>query len=241
MLATWHELIDGGIAVRRRRRTWPARPSRCGPVCRTATAAALGVVDGDAVTRRRRRPARWRRRCVVDDTAADGVGVAARPITAPARVRKTLGAVHGDRVTVTRGAGTPDDAAVSACSLTPAALERDPGRFGHDADLAGADQGARRVRVPGRDDAVLDRLRAQGRRPDAEPDRPEPDRSVGHPAVAGRRREARLQGRDHPDAGRQAGVLDRAGRVRGAGVPGVLGHPVRPDGVDVRPPHARCS
>ena len=37
-----------------------------------------------------------------------------------------------------------------------------------------------RLRVPGRHDAVRDRVRAQGRRPDAEPHRPEPGRPVGH-------------------------------------------------------------
>ena len=100
---------------------------------------------------------------------------------------------------------------------------------------------ARRLRVPRRDDAVLDRVRAQGRRPHAEPHRPEPGRPVGHAAVARRRHEAGLQGRDHPGSRRQAGLLPRADPVRRAGVPGVLGHPVRPGGLDVRPPHPAAA
>ena len=49
VLATWHELIDGG-RCRTASRTWPAPPSRCGRCWSAATAAELGVVDGDLVT-----------------------------------------------------------------------------------------------------------------------------------------------------------------------------------------------
>ena len=95
--------------------------------------------------------------------------------------------------------------------------------------------------VPGRHDAVLDRVRAQGRRPHAEPHRPEPGRPVGHAAVAGRRPEAGLQGRGHPAAGRQAGLLPGADPVGGPGVPGLLGHPVRARSSRCSATRRRCS
>ena len=44
-----------------------------------------------------------------------------------------------------------------------------------------------------------------------------------------------------PAAGRQAGLLPGADPLGRAGVPGVLGHPVRPGGLDLRPPDAAAA
>ncbi len=67
-------------------------------------------------------------------------------------------------------------------------------------------------------DAVQHLVGAPGRGPDAAPDRPQRARPVRPAAVAGRRREARLQGGPDPEGRRQGGLRARAGHLRGAGV-----------------------
>ena len=77
-----------------------------------------------------------------------------------------------------------------------------------------AHQDRRHLRRAGLHDAVRDRVRAQGRRPDAAADRPQPGRPARLPAEPGRRAEAGVQGRHHAGAGRQAGVLPGPGHRR---------------------------
>ena len=90
------------------------------------------------------------------------------------------------------------------------------------------------LRHPAAAHAVRDLVRAQGRRPDAAPSRPELERAVRSAAVAGRRAEAALQGRHHPGQGGQ-GRLHPGPGVRGhPGVPDLLDHPGRRRGHDVR-------
>ncbi len=219
-------------------RTWPARPSR-----------PRGAVG------RRPRPARRRRRRAghastagraVDRGAGRGQSMMRRRRGLAADQRpRLLGALAlgADR----RGSsGHRDVPRERRCRMSssgccsPQRDRRDPG-LRPATRLDDPDQGPRRLRLPGRHDAVLDRVRAQGRRPHAEPHRPEPHRAVGHAAVAGRRREAGLQGRDHPAARRQAGLLHRADPLGRAGLPRVRGHPVRPGRCPCSATTRRCS
>ena len=213
-------------------RTSPGRRSRRGRCCRPAPRPRPGSAAGDTV-----RVATASGSIEVPAVIADVVdGVVWLPTNARGcAVRSSLG--------VTAGAVVTDLAGRAVMRMLAAAdtrVRRRP-RLRRAAGLDRADQGPRRVRLPGRHDAVLDRVRAQGRRPHAEPHRPEPGRPVGHAAVARRRHEAGLQRRGHPAAGRQAGLLPGPDPVGHPGVPRVLGDPVRARRCRCSATTPRCS
>ncbi|MDQ1731258.1 MAG: NADH-quinone oxidoreductase subunit [Pseudonocardiales bacterium] len=100
VLSTWHELIDAGsLQDGEENLAGTAKPLRV--LMSASTAANLGVSSGDAVTVGTSRGS-LAAPVVIADEAVDGV------VWLPANhragsVRKTLGAVHGDPVTVTAG------------------------------------------------------------------------------------------------------------------------------------------
>ncbi len=198
VLATWRQLLDRGSLQ-------AGEPHLAGTaktpvaVLSPTTAAGIGVVDGAKVTVRTARGA----------------------ITLPARLAPMPDGV------VWLPANSPGlDGAPDARRSAPARSWRsaegphdprpgpDAGGLRHRPVLAGAAQGRRGLRAARGDDAVLDRVRAQDRRPHAGPERPQPGRPARLPAEPGRRAEAGVQGGDHPGAGGQAGLLPGPGARR---------------------------
>ena len=195
-----------------------------------ATAAAAGVVDGDKVT--------------VSTTAgsvtvplevtdmADGVvwlptnSSGARGPRGPRRRPREQGDPEEGRM---RNAPT--------CSRSDSTLSRlQP------ADLVdGAAQGRDRLRVPAAHRHLHDLVRAAGDRPDAEPARPQPGRSLGPAAADRRRAEAAAEGGHRPHRVDKlvffvAPIIAAAPCLRR-----LRDHPVGPGGVDLPPPDAAAG
>ncbi len=146
-------------------RTWPARPRRRSRCCRRRPRPGSGVVDGAKVTVRtgaRRGHAAGPagadagRRGLAAGQLARLDGAARRSGSAPARV-----------VEISGGAG-----------MMPGPADPTLADFGTDPFWLVLLKVVAVFVLPRGDDAVLDRVRAQGRRPHAEPDRPQPDRPV---------------------------------------------------------------
>ena len=214
----------------------------------TARSAVGRISRGDSrrARRRRRRPGHRRHRhagrsrCPSWSPTCPTASSGCRPTRPASRSGSALAAVPGSVVRLTAGT---DRRRAGRCAMTTrrrARLARDPGLRQRPV-VARPRQGGRRLRVPGRHDAVLDLVRAPRRRADAAPDRPEPGRPAGPAAEPRRRHQARAQGRHHPEGCRQGGLHPGADHLGDAGVPGLRGDPVRARGHHLRPRDRSCS
>ena len=219
-------------------RTSPARRATPWRGSRRRPPPALGVADGDRVTVAT--DAGEVTAPVVVTEMPDGVVWLPTNATG-APVRSALRAGHGAVVRLrqvrrVRRAGR--------CLVMSADLLASPEvqGFGTDPWWLVARQGAGRLRVPRRDDAVHDLVRSAGSSARMQqrigPNRVGP---FGPAAEPRRRHQAGAEGGHHPEGRRQGGLRPRADHLRDAGVPRLRGHPVRPRGLDLRAPDARCS
>ena len=236
VLATWRQLIDA-VSLAATSRTSPAPPGRrvCGST-RHGRSASVSPTASPATVRTERGA------ITLPVALADlPDGVVWLPTNSPGlagagdargRARRSGGGDRRDpprsRPAMSTGAvGSPRPPPQAAAGRRPVWLIL--------LKVVGALRPRRRA------DPVHDLARAQGRGPDAAAPRPEPGRPDRAAAEPRRRPQAGLQGRHHAGDGRQDGLLPRAGDLRDPGLRRLLGDPVRPDGVDLRPPDGAAA
>ena len=181
-------------------RSSPAPPAPRSPGSPPATAAELGVADGDAVDRRA--PTRGAVTAAGASSPRCPTASSGCPPTPPGcRCATRSAPAPAPWSGSPRRRERPGGARMTACRR--ARVARGAG-LRHRPVVAGRSRKAVvDLRVPRRDDAVHDLVRAPGRRPDAAPHRPQPGRPAGPAAEPRRRHQAGAEGGHHPEGRRQ--------------------------------------